>query len=729
MKESGHWTISGVSDDILDGNKVDKTDPTRWRLSVKEGRQIWRYIKDDEKLKGLGKQSIAEKYFLGLDTGLPELSKANTPKECASKGWSFFKSLQLDDGHWGCEYGGPMFLLYGLIIAMYITGAPIPEEWKIEIIRYLSYRANKIDGGWGIHTEHHSTVYGTAMNYVILRILGMDPDHPVAMKSRGCLQKLGGAIGLPHWGKFWLALLNCYEWTGVNPVPPEFWLLPDWIPFHPWRWWVHLRAVYLPMSYLYGKKFSMPLNDLIESLRQELFTEPYPTIDFGSLRNNVSPADLYVPHSWILDMINPILRFYEKYLRPNWLSEKASQHAYKMIQWENENTEYLCLGPVNIVLHLICAYEVEGRESFAFQKLHDRLQDHLWISKEGLMMQGTNGVQCWDTSFAIQAIVEAGLIEQEEDKETLNRALGFLENCQIRKETIPNSYRQPRLGAWPFSTRDQGYSVSDCTAEAIKAVIMLQNHCGFKEQVSNERLQQAIDVILTMQNPCGGFASYEIVRGPKWVELLNPAEVFSGIMIEFVYPECTTAVLTGLSLFHKAYPDYRSEDIKETIKRAGVSIHTSQRTDGSWYGCWGICFTYASMFALESLASVDEVYENSPSVQKACKFLIGKQMADGGWGESYKSCETQEWVDHEKSQVVNTAWVVIALMIAEYPDKTPIEQGIKLIMCRQQSNGEWIQEGIEGVFNKNCMISYPNYKFYWPIKACGMFEKRWPSAA
>jgi lanosterol synthase len=29
-----------------------------------------------------------------------------------------------------------------------------------------------------------------------------------------------------------------------------------------------------------------------------------------------------------------------------------------------------------------------------------------------------------------------------------------------------------------------------------------------------------------MQNGDGGFASYELVRGPSWLELLNPAEVF-----------------------------------------------------------------------------------------------------------------------------------------------------------------------------------------------------------
>lgn len=29
-----------------------------------------------------------------------------------------------------------------------------------------------------------------------------------------------------------------------------------------------------------------------------------------------------------------------------------------------------------------------------------------------------------------------------------------------------------------------------------------------------------------MQNSDGGFASYELIRGPGWLELFNPAEVF-----------------------------------------------------------------------------------------------------------------------------------------------------------------------------------------------------------
>jgi lanosterol synthase len=54
-------------------------------------------------------------------------------------------------------------------------------------------------------------------------------------------------------------------------------------------------------------------------------------------------------------------------------------------------------------------------------------------------------------------------------------------------------------------------------------------------------------------------------------------------------------------------------------------------------------------------------------------------------------------------------------MAAKYPHRTVIEKGISLLLARQQKNGEWKQEAIEGVFNHNCMISYPNFKFIFPI--------------
>jgi lanosterol synthase len=113
----------------------------------------------------------------------------------------------------------------------------------------------------------------------------------------------------------------------------------------------------------------------------------------------------------------------------------------------------------------------------------------------------------------------------------------------------------------------------------------------------------------------------------------------------------------------------------------------------------------------------------SEQVRKACQFLVDHQKEDGGWGESYKSCETHVYCEHEQSQVVQTSWALLALMAAQYPDQKIIKKGVELIMSRQQPNGEWKQEAIEGVFNHNCMISYPNYKFAFTIWCLNRYNR------
>jgi lanosterol synthase len=116
-----------------------------------------------------------------------------------------------------------MFLIPGLAITMYITKTPYPPGYKSQLIRYLFNRTNKDDGGWGLHIEGVSTVFGTALNYVALRLLGVPADHPVCVKARNHLWKLGGATGAPAWGKFWLSVLNVYKWEGNYSIPPELW--------------------------------------------------------------------------------------------------------------------------------------------------------------------------------------------------------------------------------------------------------------------------------------------------------------------------------------------------------------------------------------------------------------------------------------------------------------------------------------------------------------------------
>ncbi|KAF8719005.1 hypothetical protein AX14_011567 [Amanita brunnescens Koide BX004] len=479
------------------------------------------------------------------------------------------------------------------------------------------------------------------------------------------------------------------------------------------------------MSYLYGVRFQAQENDLILSLRQELYTEDFNKIYWPDQRNNISKADLYAPHSALYDALNVVLAGYEHCTIPP-LRRAGIAKAYDLICREDENTGYQTLAPVSKMFNLVARAHAEGSDSDAWKMHEMKRQDFMWIGAEGMMMCGTNGSQLWDTGFIAQALVETGLAELEENKAGLIRALEWLDESQMREDPMHFEvlYRHATKGAWGFSTKEQGYTVSDCTGEGLKAVMYLQNHLSYTPKlVSERRMCDAVDIMLSLQNPSGGFASYELIRGPAWLELLNPAEVFGNIMIEYTYPECTTSVITSLAIFRKYYPHYRSQDIERTIKGAVGYLHEAQKPEGGWVGSWGICFTYATQFALESLSLVGETYETSERSRRACDFLLKKQRADGGWGESYKSCEQSKWIEHENSQAVQTCWAVMALMYARYPNPEPIERAVQLVMSRQLPNGSWPQEAIEGVFNKTCAIAYPNFKFSFPIWMLGKAHK------
>jgi len=49
--------------------------------------------------------------------------------------------------------------------------------------------------------------------------------------------------------------------------------------------WCYCRLVYMPMSYLYGKRFVGSITPLILQLREELYIEPYEKVNWKKARH------------------------------------------------------------------------------------------------------------------------------------------------------------------------------------------------------------------------------------------------------------------------------------------------------------------------------------------------------------------------------------------------------------------------------------------------------------
>ncbi|KAF8779295.1 hypothetical protein HU200_002976 [Digitaria exilis] len=637
-------------------------------------------------------------------------------------------ALQAHNGHWPGDFSGLMFIMPILIFALYVTkslNVVLSSEHCEEICRYIYNHQNE-DGGWGTQLLGPSTMFGSCLNYVTLRLLGEKVGNEAVAKGRSWVLSHGTATAMPQWGKIWISVIGLYDWSGNYPVIPELWLVPQFLPFHPGRFWCFCRMVYMPMAFLYGKKFVGPITDTILSIREEIYSVPYNEVDWNIARTSCAKEDLHYPRSLLQNVLwATVNKFVEPLLNSwpfNMLRERSLKNLMEHIHYEDESTKFIGICPINKALNMICCW-VENPNSEAFKQHLPRIYDYLWVAEDGMKAQVYDGCQSWETAFIIQAYCETGLVP--ELGSFLHRAYDFLKKSQIL-ENHPNSesyYRHRSKGSWTLSTADNGWCVSDCTAEALQALLCVSKASTnpVNEPMEVQHLYDAVDCLLSYMNKDGTFSTYESKRAPSWLEALNPSESFRNIVVDYPSVECTSSVLQALIMFGGLYPGYRTSEIEFCIKNGAKFIESKQNKDGSWFGTWGVCFTYGTLFAVKGLVAAGRTYEDSHSIRKACNFLLSKQRSTGGWTESYLSCETEIYVEGNRPHVVNTSWAMLALIYAGQVerDPAPLYHAAKELINMQKDTGEFPQQEHIGCSNRSIYFNYANYRYLFPIWALG----------
>jgi 2,3-oxidosqualene cyclase len=625
-------------------------------------------------------------------------------------------SEQRENGCWEGEMVWCTMILSQYIIVQRIAGRPFDERTRNQMIKY--FRVSRTpEGAWGLHPESGGYVFFTTLAYIALRLLGIAPEDPLTATARKWLHaQKGGVLAIPSWGKFWLAAIGLYGYEGVNPVPPEMFLLPKSLPFHPYRFYCHTRLIYLGMSYIYGSRLIADLGPLTAELRKELYPAAYDKIDFAAHRHELAPTDTYVPPTSWLRLAWDALHVYELFpLR--WLRRRALDRCFRLIVTEQKASRYQGISPVNGLLNCLALWSRDANHPELSPSL-DGMDKWKWEDDaEGIRYVGARS-NTWDTAFAALALLESPAVA-EQNSEILRRAYAFLRGAQMTDEIAGyrEHWRDPALGGWCFSDGSHRWPVSDCTAEALCAITKMHqvpNMIPQAERISDERVAQAVEFILHRQNPDGGFGTYERRRGSSWLEAVNPSEMFGQCMTERSYIECTASCISALAHVREVYPAMVRARIDTAVERGVKFLRASQRPDGSYAGFWGINFTYAIFHVVKALRAAG-IPESDTALTRTAEWLVGKQRPDGAWGEHYSGCLEDRYVAHSQGQVVMTSWALLALMEVIPPDSEAVVRGITWLRDQQHADGSWPQQAVNGVFFGSAMLNYRLYNSYFPV--------------
>ncbi|MFE5563984.1 squalene/phytoene synthase family protein [Amycolatopsis japonica] len=623
--------------------------------------------------------------------------------------------LQSDAGSWHVDYGGMTLFLSQYVITCYVVGDMPDDKTRERMVRNLREHQNP-DGGWGIDYDSSSIVLTTVLGYTALRLLGEPADAPHVRYAREFFLQHGGALASPQWGKAILAVLGVMDWEGLYPFLPELWLLPRWLPVHPGRLWCYPRIVYLPLSWLYGSRSVATDDPLLEELRSELYVDAYARTDWVRSRSRVASTDLLRKRSWLLKASFIALHWYES-VAPAKLRAKALAVVLDHIEHEDRTSDFVGEGYMTKAFNTLVWHFARpgGEEITAHCK---RSPEHLWDAPDGVKVQCYDSTQTWDTSFAVQALV---LSRRPAAEEAIRAATKFLAHTQ-RTEPVPDAarhFRHPGAGGWPLSTKEQGRSISDGTAEALEALFAAEE-AGVQHDVNSSRVRQAVEFILSLQNRDGGWATYDGLAGGTWLEKLNYSDIFDNLMVDYSTNEPTGSAVSALRHYLGRSPADLTAKIRHAIARGERYLLGNQRPDGSWYGMWGVCFTYGTWFAIKALAGSSDP-RAAVAIDRACSFLLAHQRSDGGWGEAVQGARAHRYIHTETSQPAMTAWALLTLVQAGRSETPAARRAAGFLVRSQLPDGGWEGDYLAGVFNGSAGMNYDAYRWVFPLWALSAF--------
>jgi squalene-hopene/tetraprenyl-beta-curcumene cyclase len=619
-------------------------------------------------------------------------------EKAIERGANHLLSLQAEQGYWQGELEADSTLESDYIYYLHVLGKADPERIA-KLANYVRQRQLP-DGGWSIYPGGPSELNATCKAYFALKLAGDSPYAPNLVRAREMVHRLGGLEHSNSYVRFYLALVGAVSWNLVPSIPVELMLIPNWFLLNIYEMSSWTRGIVIPMAILSALRPNWRLPE--HAHVDELFKDPErKTAALDWSKQLLSWKNFFLA-------VDRGLKLYEK---SPWkpFRQRALREAKSWMLNHLERTEGLA-----------AIYPAMMNSIFALMALGHGPDDPLtWreikeFSRFEIEERDTIRMQpcvspVWDTCIAMVALEEAGL---PPDHPGLVKAADWILSKQVLGPgdwQIKNKDAEP--GGWAFEFRNDFYPDVDDTAFVLMA---LQRVKYPDPQRMEAAMRRGIQWLLSMENSDGGWGAFDRDNDRKF--LCNIPFADHNAMIDPSTADVTARVVECLGRFGWSAAD-------PVIRRAMNFLLKDQCNDGSWFGRWGVNYTYGTSGVLRALETVS--LATREYCQRAVAWLRSVQKADGSFGESLRSYDEPSTKGQGPSTASQTAWGLIGLLAGAGTDDSAVTRAVAYLVHRQQPDGSWGEPeftgtGFPGVF----YLKYHLYRNSFPVYALARYSNQ-----
>ena len=458
-----------------------------------------------------------------------------SPRAAHAAALAHLIGLQHPDGGWEGEMVWNTMLLSQYVIVHRIVGRAIsPEDARAQMIQHYEVTRTP-EGGWGMHGErravrlhHRAGVRGAAA-------ARLPPDEIRWWRRRAAVSAAAArgrraSQSRPGASSGWRCS-GCTSYEGVNPIPPELFLLPEWLPLHPDNYYCHTRYIYLGIAYLYGRRFRADLGPITRRAAPRTIRPPNTTRSI-SRRTATTSRRAICTCGRARRCAPPTTRSHSYEKRP--LRRAAASARWRTASSASSTSRRPAAtrgcrrstGCSNCL-----ALFAERHPLIPTGRRLAAMEAWKWEDEAEGMRYARRALDPWDTAFAHARAARGAGPRRRRDgaRRRCGDAYGWLRDAQMQTELPPGTSaerREPIVGGWCFSDGQHRWPVSDCTAEALTALCRrARGRTGSSpigERIADARLEAAARFILRRQNADGGFGTYERRRGSAFLEAHQP---------------------------------------------------------------------------------------------------------------------------------------------------------------------------------------------------------------